>query len=395
MKAPFPWFGGKRRVAALVWPRFGNVPNYVEPFAGSLAVLLARPAHWPARNETVNDIDCHLANFWRAVRDHPEEVAAAANCPVNEADLHAKHQRLHEWVDELGGQDEWREQSHTDPEYCVPWVAGWWVWGLSAWIGDAWCRENTNRIMPELHASRGSVAIAHGDRQRPDLTQAKGIHSVAKRPTLKSGGAGVHAPNRQEVQVPTAGLPHMMPGHGVHADRARGSKSPPRQVPDISGDSGASGRGIFARYTRGNLTAYMCALSERLRRVRVCCGQWDRILGPSPTVHIGTTAVFLDPPYGVEDRETVYGHDCRKVAGEVLSWCLEHGEDKRLRIALCGYEGEHNDLEAEGWDKVAWKAHGGYSNRVESNKNKDRERIWFGPGCIEQSAGLFDGDGST
>ena len=43
LKAPFPWFGGKSRVAHFVWPRFGNVGNYVEPFAGSLAVLLKRP----------------------------------------------------------------------------------------------------------------------------------------------------------------------------------------------------------------------------------------------------------------------------------------------------------------------------------------------------------------
>lgn len=43
LKAPFPWFGGKRRVADVVWRAFGDVPNYVEPFAGSLAVLLGRP----------------------------------------------------------------------------------------------------------------------------------------------------------------------------------------------------------------------------------------------------------------------------------------------------------------------------------------------------------------
>ena len=43
MQAPFPWFGGKSKVAHLVWDRFGNTPNYVEPFAGSLAVLLNRP----------------------------------------------------------------------------------------------------------------------------------------------------------------------------------------------------------------------------------------------------------------------------------------------------------------------------------------------------------------
>lgn len=43
LKSPFVWFGGKRRVADQVWAALGDVDNYVEPFAGSLAVLLGRP----------------------------------------------------------------------------------------------------------------------------------------------------------------------------------------------------------------------------------------------------------------------------------------------------------------------------------------------------------------
>jgi site-specific DNA-adenine methylase len=39
LTAPFPWFGGKRKVAAEVWSRFGRVENYVEPFFGSGAVV--------------------------------------------------------------------------------------------------------------------------------------------------------------------------------------------------------------------------------------------------------------------------------------------------------------------------------------------------------------------
>lgn len=84
LKAPFPWFGGKSRVAAQVWERFGDVPNYVEPFAGSLAVLLGRPTD--PGTETVNDLDCYLANFWRSVADDPVAVASWAAWPVNEAD---------------------------------------------------------------------------------------------------------------------------------------------------------------------------------------------------------------------------------------------------------------------------------------------------------------------
>ena len=73
-------------------PGSANTTNYVEPFAGSLAVLLGRP-HAP-RIETVNDLDCYLANFWRATSRDPEAVAVAADWPINEADLHARHRWL-------------------------------------------------------------------------------------------------------------------------------------------------------------------------------------------------------------------------------------------------------------------------------------------------------------
>ena len=34
LRAPFVWFGGKRRVAPEVWAALGDVPNHIEPFAG-------------------------------------------------------------------------------------------------------------------------------------------------------------------------------------------------------------------------------------------------------------------------------------------------------------------------------------------------------------------------
>jgi len=67
LKAPFPWFGGKSRAAALVWERFGNVRNYVEPFAGSLAVLLARP-HAPGLE---NDLSAQVREWAIANGDNP------------------------------------------------------------------------------------------------------------------------------------------------------------------------------------------------------------------------------------------------------------------------------------------------------------------------------------
>jgi len=122
LRAPFPWFGGKSRVAHLVWDRFGDVPNYVEPFAGSLAVLLSRPTE--PGTETVNDLDTYLANFWRAVQADPVEVALWAGWPVNECDLHARHR----WLVGIG--PDFHERMKADPSSSTRrWPAG----GRGAW----------------------------------------------------------------------------------------------------------------------------------------------------------------------------------------------------------------------------------------------------------------------
>ena len=63
LQAPFVWFGGKSRAAPLIWPRLGEVANYVEPFAGSLAVLLGSPRI--ATHETVNDLDGFVCKLVR------------------------------------------------------------------------------------------------------------------------------------------------------------------------------------------------------------------------------------------------------------------------------------------------------------------------------------------
>lgn len=71
MKPPLAYYGGKTtladRIAALLPPH----EHYVEPYAGSLAVLLAKR---PARMETVNDLDKDLMTFWRVLRDRPEDL---------------------------------------------------------------------------------------------------------------------------------------------------------------------------------------------------------------------------------------------------------------------------------------------------------------------------------
>jgi DNA adenine methylase len=304
LKAPFPWFGGKSRVADIVWDRFGDVPNYVEPFFGSGAVLLGRPT--APGIETVNDRDCMVANLWRALQHDPDGVAQYADNPVNEADQHARHL----W---LVSQEDFREKIKVDPNFYDCKIAGWWVWGQCIWIGSGWC----------------SV-------QLPYLGDAgTGVHR--KRPHLGNAGKGVHRQNG-------------------------GSQS---------------------------LTEYMRELANRMRRVRVCCGDWSRVCGPSPTFKLGTTAVFLDPPYADESdrQEGLYSSDDLSVSHAVCKWAIANGDNPDLRIALCGYEGEHQIPDS--WECLPWKAAGGYGSQSDGRgrENAARERIWFSPHCIKP--GLF------
>ena len=94
IRTPFPYIGGKTRVAPEVWRRFGDVKNYCEPFFGGGAVLLNRPVWGSNHIEKVNDIDSLLANFWRALKQHPRKLANVADYPVSELDLHARHNWL-------------------------------------------------------------------------------------------------------------------------------------------------------------------------------------------------------------------------------------------------------------------------------------------------------------
>lgn len=326
MKAPFPYFGGKSKVAQVVWERFGDVPNYVEPFAGSLSVLLGRP-HTP-QTETVNDLDGFIANFWRAVRYAPDEVAYYADWQPNENDLHARHA----WLVESRGR--LTRLLEGDPDYYNAKIAGWWVWGICLWIGSGWC--SGNGPWQAVNTDEGRQLLHLGD-----------------------GGRGVH---RKLLHLGDG-------GQGVHRKRLNISRP---------------GRDIG---TNNDLYGMMQGLSERLRYVRVCSGDWHRVCGPTPTYKLGLTAVFLDPPYGDEGlvrTDSLYAKDSKAVAAQVLNWCKANGENEKLRIALCGYSGEHDVLEKLGWVRYGWQAAGGYDGQRKNgiNENRHNEVIWFSPHCL-------------
>ena len=156
-------------MAGDVWAALGDVDQYVEPFAGSLAVLLERPAWHRGTTETVNDADQYIANFWRALAHNPDQVAHYADWPVNEADLFSRHLWL---VNE--GKRRMIAGMEADPEWYDAKIAGWWVWGICAWIGSGWCSGTG----PHTY---GTLAV-DGDagqgvnRKLPHLSSAQGIN---------------------------------------------------------------------------------------------------------------------------------------------------------------------------------------------------------------------------
>lgn len=292
IKIPFSWFGGKSRVSKIVWSGLGEVSNYVEPFAGSLAVLLA--ATHPAKIETINDLDCGLANFWRAITFSAEEVAEWADCPVNETELHARHKWLIERLT-----DDFRQNMDSNPDFYDTKMAGYWIWGQCASVGNNWL-------------------------------QPKGLKAL---PLLSSAGGGIH------------GLTY-----------------------DIQED--------FKK------------LQARLRRVRVACGDWTRVITPGITYaskglgEKDITGVFLDPPYESGIRDKVYKED-NDIFKNVFEWAIKNGDNPRMRIVLCGYEGNYEIPET--WQTFAWKTGGGMSalGNGRGKENASKEIIYFSPHCLK------------
>jgi DNA adenine methylase len=75
VKTPLTYYGGKQRLASEIVRWMPPHCSYLEPFCGGAAVLFAKPV---AERETLNDLDGSIVRFWRALRDRPDELAAAA-----------------------------------------------------------------------------------------------------------------------------------------------------------------------------------------------------------------------------------------------------------------------------------------------------------------------------
>lgn len=320
MKAPFPYYGGKRRWAASVWSRLGDPRCYIEPFAGSLAILLHRET--ACRREIVCDTDGMICNFWRSVQADPDAVAHHADWPTIHQDLTARHKRLVEWKRDSAA------RLSEDAEWHDVRMAGWWVWGMSLWIGGNFCTS--------------------WYRTRPRIERT-------------GGGAGISQQAMVEVKDQVPSVPDQLGGRGVSAQRNA-------RIRDV-----------------------MRRLQDRLKGVVVLNRDWRAAVQPTllmdtPTCPEPDTAVVMDPPYLLGDRKaTLYQSDrdgtSSDAAREAWEWAVENGE--RHKVVYFGHAGDFET--PDGWECLT-RSFGGVRRR---DRNRKVDAAWFSPKCRQRQRRLL------
>lgn len=87
IKPCFPYPGGKTRFLKHILPLIPSHRTYVEPFAGGLAVLLAKPR---SPMEAINDLNGDVVNFYLHVKWHKDALLEELGASINARTLFSK-----------------------------------------------------------------------------------------------------------------------------------------------------------------------------------------------------------------------------------------------------------------------------------------------------------------
>jgi site-specific DNA-adenine methylase len=122
-----------------------------------------------------------------------------------------------------------------------------------------------------------------------------------------------------------------------------------------------------------DLTAYFVELKQRLKDVQLYYDNWTKLANDAARESKRCfCGIVLDPPYsGTIRQANLYHEDDGEIAQLVARWARAIATQRpKLRIALCGYWGEHKM--PSDWEEFAWN----------SQMGMGRERIWFSPSCV-------------
>lgn len=105
-RSPFPWFGGKQKLASDLVALFPPHDLYIEVFGGGASVLFSKP---PTTLDVYNDLDQGLVTFFRVLRDAPERLV-----PLLELTPYARAEWQH-------CRESWRDEGLDDVERARRW----------------------------------------------------------------------------------------------------------------------------------------------------------------------------------------------------------------------------------------------------------------------------------
>ena len=413
-RAPFPYWGGKRRAASLVWQLLGkDIYSYVDPFGGSMAIPLNAPLHLP--RVVVNDRLGLLVNAWRALQAEPEATAYHADYPTSHLDLIARNAELRAALPEV--EMRVRRSAHWHDVR----LAGWYMWAVSNSIdmgtslGDGCGTKlhDGNGVMRGARETPGAGGFFHHGRG-----VAKGSR-VNMRSNGGSAGVGGLRPARMDHgskgRKGTQGLSDggygsggsLVLGGGLYGRNGLARQDGIESASIVTG--GGYGRRSIARqetpaaaanlYTPGlRLLPWFRQLQAIISRWLILCQDWRKIVNSPSTLAIipsetsKRTALVLDPPYDDDRSGRVYTHDDSSTAAEVRLWLMTPNKrldgiapwhNPRLRIVYCGYDGDFSDKELPGATKHHWHRGGGMEAQRKGGTKKERlETLWASPSCL-------------
>jgi len=159
MKPPISYFGSKSRLAPWIVQMFPAHRVYVEPFAGSGAVLFAKP---PSTHEILNDVDDLLVNFLRVLRDRPDDLEVACrSTPYSRVEFEACAD-IAVAVDDLERARRWWVRSSQSFGQVATTATG---WSVSIQRGSNNARSVWNRLGRFAEAAQrlGTVVVENRD----------------------------------------------------------------------------------------------------------------------------------------------------------------------------------------------------------------------------------------
>ncbi|CAM5711487.1 DNA adenine methylase [Streptomyces badius] len=160
MKPPFPYYGSKGRLAGRIVDLMPQHRVYVEPFAGSAAVLFSKAS---APVEVINDLDRNVVTFFRVLRTREDHLIRALRFTPYSREEHAAADLSDDSIDDLERARRFFVRATQSHNAAGSGGRAGWSNGIRAKHTDA---TATAKLVDRLHTLAGrlrTVVVEHRD----------------------------------------------------------------------------------------------------------------------------------------------------------------------------------------------------------------------------------------